>query len=83
MNARVLIGETGIGGGINEEHTFPNLNALYDFLKTRVPTVITDDNWLEIASSPDTQFEVSEMINHSEQNCAYWGRQRYEITITR
>jgi len=81
MNATVLIGETGIGGGINERHAFTSYDTLTSFIKSRVPS-LSAAQVREIVASPDTQFDMPGMINHPEQNSAYWGVQRYEITIT-
>lgn len=77
----VLIGETGIGGGVDERHEFSGYDAASNFLQERVPQ-LSPSQLREIVSSPDTQFDVSGLINHPEQNCAYWGALRYEITIT-
>jgi hypothetical protein len=74
------IGTLGIGGGVDEKHTFTTAEAFRSFLSARVPE-LDDEHYNEILSHPDTQFNRSEMIFSPAGDAAYWGRRRYEIEV--
>jgi hypothetical protein len=80
MKIIVRIGTTGIGGGLDEKLEFSNPDDAVHELTQRAPELTASDI-KEILSSPDTQFERSEMIIAETGDAAYWGGRRYEIEV--